>query len=337
MANPIYILKRLFNMNYKNFFDRVSTVSKKANKSKFYTFCDMVWGGLRYGAGYIDYDVIGFYKLNSAQRKTMLTRGINNKYVRKLNDKNYWHIFDNKNEFNSTFAKFITRDWVYPISQKKEDAINFMKTHDIFMAKPNNGQCGKGIEKINVKKYKRNYEKLYKHLVDNKLELLEELIIQHESMSNLNPSSVNTIRMVTAMNDENKVTVLATFIRIGKGKCVDNFNSGGMTAKVDENTGVILEEAVDKAGRLYEKHPLTGTMIKGFQIPKWDEAIAMVKEAASMSLKVRYVGWDVAIMQDGVTLIEGNQFPGHDIYQVAERMETNAIGILPKFKKAIGY
>lgn len=337
MANPIYILKRLFNMNYKNFFDRVSVTSKKANKSKFYTFYDMVWCGLRYGAGYVDYDVIGFYKLDAEQRKTMLTRGINNKYVKKLNDKNYWQIFDNKNEFNSTFSKFITRDWIYPISEKKEETIAFMKSHDVFMAKPNNGQCGKGIEKINVEKYKRNYEKIYKYLVDNKLELLEELILQHESMSSLNSSSVNTIRMVTAMNDKNEVTVLATFIRIGNGKCVDNFNSGGMTARVDENTGIILEEAVDKAGRLYEKHPISGITIKGFQIPKWDEAITMVKEAASMSPKVRYVGWDVAITNDGVTLIEGNQFPGHDIYQVAERMEKNAIGILPKFKKAIGY
>ncbi len=337
MANPIYILKRLFNMNYKNFFDSVSRVSKKANKSKFYTFYDMVWSGMRYGAGYVDYDVIGFYKLTGEQRKTMLTRGINNKYVRKLNDKNYWHIFDNKNEFNATFSKFITRDWIYPISEKKEEAINFMKSHQVFMAKPNNGQCGKGIEKIDVAKYKKNYEKIYKHLVDNKLELLEELIVQHENMNSLNSSSVNTIRMVTAMNEKNEVTVLATFIRIGNGKCVDNFNSGGMTAKVDENTGVILEEAVDKTGKLYEKHPISGTTIKGFQIPKWDEALSMVKAAALMSQKVRYVGWDVAITKDGVTLIEGNQFPGHDIYQVAERMENGAIGILPKFKKAIGY
>ena len=205
------------------------------------------------------------------------------------------------------------------------------------MAKPNNGQCGKGIEKISVKDYKENYEKLYNHLVDNKLELVEELIVQHDEMNRLNTSSVNTIRMVTAMNEQNEVTVLATFIRIGNGKHVDNFNSGGMTAKVDEDTGIILEEAVDKSGKLYEKHPITGTTIKGFQIPEWNEALSMVKEAASMSRNVRYVGWDVAITNDGVTLIEGNQFPGHDIYQVAERMEEGSFGILPKFKKAIGY
>lgn len=337
MANPIYILKRLFDMNYKNFFNRAQLVSKKAGKSKFAIYCDMIWCGLKYGAGYVDYDVIGFYKLNAKQRKTMLTRGINNKYVKRLNPKEYWHIYSNKNEFNGLFSKFVTRDWIYPISNRKEETLEFIKNHETFMAKPNSGQCGKGIEKINVSDYKGNYEKIYNRLIDNKLELLEELIIQHEDMSKLNPSSVNTIRVVTAMNERNEVTVLATFIRIGNGKHVDNFNSGGMTAKVDEDTGIILEDAVDKSGKLYEKHPITGTVIKGFQIPRWNEAINMVKEAASMSRNIRYVGWDVAITNDGVTLIEGNQFPGHDIYQVAQRMEEGATGILPKFKKAIGY
>lgn len=333
MPSISYLFKRLMNMNYKNFFDRVNTVSKKANKSKFCTFCDMVWCGMRYGAGYVDYDVIGFYKLNTAQRKTMLTRGINNKFVKRLNEKEYWHIFDNKNEFNQTFSKFISRDWIYPISEKKAETLEFFKKHNVIFAKPNNGQCGKGIEKINVSEWKA--EELYNHLIDNKLELLEEPIKQHEDMNKLNPSSVNTTRMVTVMNENGDVTILATFSRIGNGKIVDNFNSGGMTAKVDRDTGVIIEEAVNKLGEVYEKHPISQTTIKGFQIPCWKEAREMVIEAAKLSPYVRYVGWDVAMTVDGPTLVEGNQFPGHDIYQVAEKMEKGQLGVLPEFEKAI--
>ena len=333
MPSISYLFKRLMNMNYKNFFDRVNTVSKKANKSKFCTFCDMVWCGMRYGAGYVDYDVIGFYKLNTAQRKTMLTRGINNKFVKRLNEKEYWHIFDNKNEFNQTFSKFINRDWIYPISEREAETLEFFKKHNVIFAKPNNGQCGKGIEKINVSEWK--VEELYNHLIDNKLELLEEPIKQHEDMNKLNPSSVNTTRMVTVMNENGDVTILATFSRIGNGKVVDNFNSGGMTAKVDRDTGVIIEEAVNKLGEVYEKHPISQTTIKGFQIPCWKEAREMVIEAAKLSPHVRYVGWDVAITVDGPTLVEGNQFPGHDIYQVAEKMEEGQLGVLPEFEKAI--
>lgn len=335
MPNISYLMKRLKNMNYKSMFDRVNIVKTKCDKSKFGIFIDMVWCGLRYGAGYVDYDVIGFYKLNSYQRSTMLTRGINNKFVKELNEKEYWHIFNNKNEFNDMFNEYLKRDYIFPISEKKEDTIKWLQNHEIFFAKPNDGQCGKNIEKISTSDWNGDFEKLYAHLIENKLELLEEPVIQCEEMNKLNPSSVNTIRMVSVMNKNSDVTILATFSRIGNGKCVDNFNSGGMTAKIDIETGKIIEDAVNKEGKIFETHPITGTKIKGFQIPYWNEAKEMVKKAAKLSPHVRYVGWDVGMSENGPVLIEGNQFPGHDIYQVAEKIGENDIGVLPMFEDAM--
>lgn len=360
MPSVSYLIKRIKNMSFKSMLERVEMVKTKTSKPKFLIFLDMVWCGFRYGAGYVDYDVIGFYKLNHAQRKTMLTRGINNKFVKQLNKKDYWHIFDNKNEFNSTFSKFVTRDWIYPVSENKEAVMEWLEKHEDFFAKPNNGQCGKGIKKISLKsldvflkkeseqddslkeennkinpEMNKNLDELYKYLVENKLELLEAPIKQHEKMNELNPSSVNTIRIVTVMNESSEVTILAAFSRIGNGKHVDNFNSGGMTAKIDVSTGKILEEAVNKKGEIFDKHPTTCTKIKGFQIPNWSQAKEMVKEAAKLSTNVRYIGWDVAITIDGVTLVEGNQFPGHDIYQVAEKIKEGQLGVLPEFEKAL--
>ena len=322
-------------MNYKKMFERVDIVKEKCDKSKFGIFLDMVWCGIRYGAGYVDYDVIGFYKLNSYQRSTMLTRGINNKFVKELNEKEYWHLFNNKNEFNEMFKEYLKRDYIYPISDRKEETIEWLKKHEVFFAKPNDGQCGKNIEKIATADWNDDFEKLYLHLVENKLELLEEPVIQCDEMNKLNPSSVNTIRMVSVMNKSGDVTILATFSRIGNGKCVDNFNSGGMTAKIDVETGKIVEDAVNKEGKLFETHPITGTKIKGFQIPYWNEAKEMVKKAAKLSPHVRYIGWDVGMSVNGPVLIEGNQFPGHDIYQVAEKIGENDIGVLPMFEAAM--
>ncbi len=335
MPSISYLMKRICTMNYKSMFERVNVVKAKCDKSKFGIFCDMVWCGFRYGAGYVDYDVIGFYKLSSKQRKTMLTRGINNKFVKKLNEKEYWHLFNNKNEFNDMFNEFLKRDYIYPISEKKDETIEWIKKHRIFFAKPNDGQCGKNIEKIKVDDYKDDYEKLYNYLVDNNLLLLEEPIIQCEEMNKLNSSSVNTVRMVTVMNDKDEVTIIATFSRIGNGKVVDNFNSGGMTARIDVESGKIIEDAVNKNGELFENHPLTGTKIKGFQIPNWNEAKEMVKTAAKKSKHIRYVGWDVGLSVNGPVLVEGNQFPGHDIYQVAEKIGKDDLGILPVFEKAM--
>ena len=345
MSNISYLIKRINNMNFDSMFEHIDLVNKKTNKSKPAIFLDMVWCGFRYGAGYVDYDVIGFYKLNHKQRKTMLTRGINNKFVKQLNQKDYWYIFNDKNEFNSAFSKFVTRDWIYPVSNNKKAVLDWLKKHNVFFAKPNSGQCGKGIEKIDVHTW-RNKEadkcneedklnKLYNYLVENKLELLEEPINQHYKMNELNSSSINTVRMVTIMNKKGEATILTAFSRIGNGKCVDNFNSGGMTAKVDVDTGKIIEEAVNKKGEIFENHPITNTKIKNFQIPNWEEAKEMVKDAAKLSPNVRYIGWDVAITDNGVTLVEGNQFPGHDIYQVAEKMKEGQLGVLPEFEKAL--
>ncbi len=373
MASVSYYVKRIKHMNFMNMFDRINIVSHKCNKPKFLIFLDMIWCGFRYGAGYMDYDVIGFYKLNHKQRDSMITRGRNDKIVKKYNNHDYWHLFNNKNEFNVMFSKFINRKWFFISDASKDYSTfkTFVAKHNTFFAKPNDGQCGKGIEKIDIfnldtflekhnikvesdgafkngnydfnalKKdtgniYNKKLEAVFKYLCDNKLYLIEEPIIQHEKMMKLNPSSVNTCRVVTINNDKGEVHFMASFIRIGNGvNVVDNFNSGGMTAKVDINTGRIIEDAINKEGKVFEKHPLSGTTIKGFELPDFEKAKEMCREAAQLSQNVRYVGWDVAFTHDGPTLVEGNQYPGHDIYQVAEKLNSTSVGVWPEFKKAI--
>jgi len=335
-----YLIKRISKMDYSSMFHRVNLVNIKTKKPKILIFFDMVWSGIVYGAGYVDYDVIGFYKLNHKQRKTMLTRAKNDKIVRKLNNKNYWHLFNNKNEFNEFFSNFIFRDWIYlKKGSNSEENLNkfqdFINKNKVFFAKPNDGQCGKGIQKIDITNQSVDTKELFENLQNQDLELYEAPIIQNEKMNLLNDSSVNTIRMVTVMNEKDEVTILASYVRIGNENIVDNFNSGGMIAKVSIETGIIIEDAVDKNGDIYINHPTTNTKIKGFQIPYYNEAKEMVKKACRLSKNVRYVGWDVAITVDGPTLVEGNQYPGHDIYQVAEKIGENDLGVWPEFKKAM--
>lgn len=344
----LYLINRIRNMSFSGMFSKIDDVNKKCNKPKWLIFLDMCWCGFRYGAGYMDYDVIGFYKLSAKSRKTMLTRGKNDRIVKKLNNRSYWHIFNNKNEFNDYFKKYIKRDYIFPVSKDKEEIFKFISKYPIFFAKPNDGQCGKGIQKVDVsnlkkffaenqfgEKYNNSIHNLYDYLIENEIELLEQPIIQHDVMNKLNPSSVNTCRVVTIMNDKDEVTILATFARIGNGRVVDNFNSGGMTAKVSVETGKILEDAIDKEGKVYKIHPISKTHIKDFQLPYFEEAKKMCIEAAKTSKNVRYVGWDVAFTKDGPCLVEGNQYPGHDIYQVAEKLERDSIGVWPQFKKAL--
>ena len=72
-------------------------------------------------------------------------------------------------------------------------------------------------------------------------------------------------------------------------------------------------DGYDKVRRVYKTVPESGVTLKGFQIPLWDEIVAMIKEASLVVPQVGYVGWDVAVSADrGPLLIEGNSYPGQD-------------------------
>lgn len=328
MNNIKYILTRLTKMNYKAMLNKVNEVHKKTGNSRISIILDMAKCARKYGAGYMDYDLFEMYDLTDAQRDTYITRGRNNNLIEKYNNKAYFHIFENKNEFNKIFQKYLKRDWIDVTNSSKEDVIKFIKRHDIFMAKPIDGGCGKGIEKIETKNYK-SPEELYGYLASNHNFELEEVIKQNEKVSKIYPEAINTVRMVTILKD-NKPHVICAYFRIGNGSFVDNFNSGGMVAPIDVKTGVVSDKAIDKNKNLYEVHPETGKTIKGFKFPFWNEAVKMCKEASKIVPEMAYIGWDVAFTVNGPIFVEANEFPGHDIYQLPEHT-PNKIGMMGKF------
>jgi len=350
MGNIIYIFKRLKKLDWKAMNTKINSIHNKTKMSKFSIFMDMQKCARRYGAGYMDYDLFEMYNLTDEQRNTYLTRGRNNSFVTKYCDKSYSHYFMNKDEFNTKFNKYLKRDWIKVKAEDKQKVIDFMKKHKTFMAKPIDGGCGHGIEKINIDKYP-SVEQIYNKLKggENNL-ILEEIIKQHENVSKIYPNSINTVRVVTIVTTEDGDSILnipeeqrknikiiphiiCAYFRIGNGKFVDNFNSGGMVAPVDEKTGIVSQVALDKQKNVYEKHPETNTPIKGFKFPYWDEALELCKQASKEIPEIGYVGWDVAITPEGPLFVEGNEFPGHDIYQLPEHT-PDKIGMMPKFNFA---
>jgi hypothetical protein len=54
------------------------------------------------------------------------------------------------------------------------------------------------------------------------------------------------------------------------------------------------------------RHPVTGAVLPGFQLPLWPEACALARRAALSFRPLLTVGWDIAFTPDGPLLIEGN-------------------------------
>lgn len=333
MANIKYLVGRILHMDYSAMIKKINSIHKKTGKSRISIFNDMRICATKYGAGYMDYDLFEMYNLTDKERDTYITRGRNNDLIRKYNNQEYIHTFHNKNEFNEVFKEYINRDWINIKTSNKEEVLKFMKKHKVFMLKPMSGTCGKGIEKINTKDYKC-LDCVYEYITKDGNDFeLEEVLIQNKKVSAIYPDAINTVRIVTILGDDDTTHVICAYFRIGNGSFVDNFNSGGMVAPVDETTGKVIDKAIDKNKNLYERHPKTDHIIKGFSFPDWKKALELVKKASKKIPEVRYVGWDICFSDKGPVLVEGNEYPGHDIYQLPEHT-PNKQGIWPKFMKA---
>ena len=53
-----YLIKRIARINYKNFFTVIKRLHKKTGKNTIFLFFDVVHCGLKYKAGYIDYELL---------------------------------------------------------------------------------------------------------------------------------------------------------------------------------------------------------------------------------------------------------------------------------------
>ena len=308
MNKAMFLVKKIAGMDYANLFRTVRTAHERSGKPYPLLFADIVYCGFRYSAGHTDYLQAEMYSLDRSQRESVITSGVSNSFVARFNDPQYSCFFQSKAEFNKKFSRFIRRDWMYIDGVLSREAYNdFVKDKDVVIVKPVDGSGGEGVEKFEVKD--GTYERVRSRIPC----LVEEAIVQCKEIAELNPTSVNTIRPLTFVRDGEAV-MLAAYLRIGRGGVVDNFCGGGMVCPINIETGVVEYPAVDGENNIYDTHPVTGVPIVGFKIPHFDEIKRLVLEAAMVVPQVRYVGWDIAVTDYGLEMIEGNEYPSHPFF-----------------------
>ena len=125
-------------------------------------------------------------------------------------------------------------------------------------------------------------------------------------MAQFNPTSINTIR-TALVNTEDGIQMLFAEMRTGrKGSIVDNGGSGGVLVPIDINTGKLCKHGFDNTGKIYTAHPDSNVTFENFQIPRWDEIQQLSKELMAKIHNLKYVGWDISITDQGLTIVEGN-------------------------------
>lgn len=97
------------------------------------------------------------------------------------------------------------------------------------------------------------------------------------------------------------------------------------------DTGDVFVEAIDRDDNIYSTHPISNHKIVGFKVPMFNEAVNLVKECSKIIPEVAYVGWDVAISENGPVIVEGNCFPG--VFQVKPSLSNQKEGLIPKYNE----
>jgi len=183
------------------------------------------------------------------------------------------------------------------------------------IVKPVLGRAGRGIvlsikenDQIMIRKGRERIPLAEYDLPD--AAIIQEVVTQCEEMSNIASSSVNTIRVLTLLTKDKEVIPISSSMRFGVGDVyVDNWSSGGIAVGVDHATGRLKELAYDKLGKQYRSHPVSNYVFNKFQVPMWEEVLAIAARVQHACTFYKLLGMDIALSTEGPVLIEVNASP----------------------------
>lgn len=149
--------------------------------------------------------------------------------------------------------------------------------------------------------------------------LVQECLENHRELQDLS-SGLTSLRITSCKNEQARFEVTNATLKLSfaSGKSVDNFHQGGGVAKVDIRTGTAgpaSDSWKDRSCVWHKVHPISGALIEGRILPRWQDTVAMVERAHGLFPDRIMLGFDVAITDRGPVIIEGNVQSGCDMIQ----------------------
>lgn len=283
------------------------------------------------GAEYEDYFGSAFFKTPWRVRKKSITRQRLNFLKPRLNDMSIGNQVDGKDRFAENFKEEFAREFcVFPECSKEEFFEKFDGIKKIIV-KPVDEFGGRGVKVFDVNE---DLSLVYDEIKNTGEKLIaEEYIFQKGFLHDVNPDTLNTIRVTTLRRPDGEARVICAYFRAGgKGAVTDNHHSGGVLYHVSVETGE-LGVGTYMNGAIFKNHPSTGLRVTGKTVPHWDE----IKKLCERShLKAPYginlIGWDVCLSDGDITLIEGNLGPGFCLMEEKEDCWNKALNALKEWR-----
>lgn len=308
MADYKYLMDRIKEMSVPSMLYTARAVRNRSNKSTAGTVVDMVRCGIKYSAGYTDYYNFAFETKSTAERRNVITRGVNNDYVKALNSVELNDCFNDKRQLYRLYADFISRKWLDLERSNAHQLCAFLGGDNTAVVRASDSKKEKGSFVLNLLGI-YDYEDLRERLLRMGLNIVEKCVKQNEEMEWLCGNVLGIIRVVTVGESP-----VFSCLNMRQGKTL-------LTAAIDYETGIVMGSAYDKNNGMYHRHPITKKRFDGFHIPLWNEIMTMVTAASRVLTSVNYCGWDIAVLADRPELIDATSFPRHDLYRVCDNKD----------------
>ena len=279
----------------------MKAIKRTANAIDSKLFWDIFFTDLIFGFEPSNYAEYHFQDKPLKQRLTFLSFTEMILFSRSINLEADIDILDKKQNTYAYFKEYFQRDQIAIKTPEDEPKYQeFIAKHPTFFAKPSGRASGHGARIIKAE------DQAFQDLISQGEYILEELIVQSKEIAQFNQTSINTIR-TALVNTEEGIQMLFAELRTGrKGSIVDNGGSGGVLIPIDITTGKLCKYGFDNTGKTYTSHPDSNVTFKDFQIPRWLEIQQLSKDLMAKIPNLKYVGWDIAITEEGLSLVEGN-------------------------------
>lgn len=268
-------------------------------------------------------------------------------YERYMNpDQNYINVFADKNvlamiakgvgirmpETVASCANGVLRDGNYHIV-RWDNLVDLLPEETCFAKPTIDSDSGKGCMLIDKKQTDliSTLETMGNNFV------VQERIVCSDSIQKINPSSVNTFRVMTYFWD-GKIQCAPVIMRIGRnGSFLDNAHAGGLFIAVNQD-GTLHKTAFTEFKISFTEHPDTHVVFDGYKIDNFDKVIESAKRIHAAMPQLGVVNWDFTIDKDETpVLIEANTSGGSIwLFQMAWGcgvFEENTVGILEWIKE----
>ncbi|MGH6835916.1 MAG: sugar-transfer associated ATP-grasp domain-containing protein [Methylocella sp.] len=146
--------------------------------------------------------------------------------------------------------------------------------------------------------------------------LVQPFVENHQGIARVTNGALASLRIVTGLDGSERAEFVTSLISLPHGK--RETTVGGIICGIERETGRVRHAAFPDGGGV-ECHPDTGLPIVGIMLPYWRESIELVQRAhQSAFARFAFLGWDVALTNEGPLLLETNSGWGALFHQVLD-------------------